>query len=78
MHLTENPVHDTGGTCAVDINVNNWSLAELTVLLEVARQLGWAIGHGYQIVKGAVQGFVHLDIRAFLKDCSLKQTEFYY
>lgn len=65
FHLTENVHWGTGGTLAVDISTPTeeyrWELIQL------ARQLGWSIGHG--------SGFLHLDKRTHI---GLPRAEFDY
>lgn len=75
LHLTDNPKHPTEGTMAIDISVDGWTMVEVTVLLECARDLNWSIGHGYDILEGKIKGFVHLDKRTHI---GLERKEFYY
>jgi hypothetical protein len=75
LHLTDNPKHATIGSMAADISVRGWSLADLTILLVTARELKWSVGHGYSVVDGAAQGFVHVDLRTRI---GMKRTDFYY
>lgn len=75
LHLTENPKHPTQGCMAVDISTNGWTLLQLTVMVAVAKDLKWSIGHSYQVVEGKAKGFMHLDRRI---EIGLPQVEFYY
>ena len=66
LHLTENPVHETGGTCGID--VERQDDAYNAKLVEDAWELGWSVGIS--------DGFIHLDRRSDYTD--LIQHMFYY
>lgn len=80
LHLSENSKYTVNGiaaaTMAVDVGVNGWSRFFLNRLIEIAKMLGFSVGHGYDIDEdNIVVGFVHLDLRTLV---GLEQTEFYY
>ncbi len=53
LHVYDNPVHPTGGCCAVDIRCPDGTLKG--VLIRCAWELGWSVG--------VHKTFVHLDRR---------------
>ena len=80
LHLSTNAKYIINGvaaaTMAVDVDVNGWSRFFLNRLLEIAKSLGFSIGHGYDINEdNIVSGFVHLDLRSLV---GLEQGDFYY
>lgn len=55
LHLTENPVHNTNGTCAIDIAWRTWSTERKLEFAQLAYKRGWSVG--------LHDGFIHLDWR---------------
>lgn len=53
LHLMDNPYHETGGTCAIDIAMVD--AADRARLIEVALRNGWSVG--------VASNFIHLDRR---------------
>jgi len=70
LHLTLNPVHQTGGTCAIDIQWGNWIGHDRFEFARLAWKLQWSLGLS--------KTFIHLDARAFVPDTPLKQQIFHY
>lgn len=70
LHLTANPVHQTGGASAVDFPWQCASTRERIRFCRLAWSMGWSIGLS--------RHFVHLDARYFLHGSTLPQVVFYY
>ena len=70
LHQTENPVHATDGTAAVDVNWGTWPKEVKFKFAQLAWSLGWSLG--------LAQTFMHLDARAFLPTLTLDQKIFHY
>lgn len=67
LHLTENPVHATLGSCAVDIAWRDWLAVDKKKLVNLARFNGWSVG--------IANGFCHIDRRV---DAGLTRTDYSY
>ena len=67
LHLTENPVHKTGGCCAADISWRGWSDERKLTFAKLAWSLGWSVG--------LHDGFCHVDRREV---AGLPQAAFLY
>lgn len=67
LHLTQNPVHPTFGTMAIDIAWRHWRSERKLALARLGWKLGWAVG--------LHDGFGHFDRR---KDIGLRKSVFIY
>ncbi len=66
LHIYDQPYHQTGGTCAIDIAITDGSARGK--LIHLAWQLGWSIGVNKR--------FIHLDRR--IDYTNLKKVMFLY
>ena len=70
LHLTENPVHQTEGCAAIDIDWSEWPRVVRLKFARLAWSKGWSIGLSKQ--------FIHLDARALIKNVHLAQKIYVY
>lgn len=70
LHLTENPVHETGGCAAIDIGWYSWPRDVKLKFAKLAWEHGWSIGLN--------KTFIHLDGRNFAPIKKLDQAIFLY
>jgi hypothetical protein len=66
LHVYDNPVHPTGGCCAVDV--------KMTDSQERARLVMLALEHGWSV--GVASSYIHLDLRTEYTD--LPQVLYHY
>jgi hypothetical protein len=60
LHVGDDPYHNTGGCCAVDIGIPDTRPMDREILAILAYERGWSIGHHPQ--------FLHLDLRTAYTD----------
>lgn len=68
LHLMDNPVHPTNGTCAVDIKWGNWSVGDQLAFAKLAYFMGWSVGLDVS--------FIHIDSR--VESAELPQAVYTY
>ncbi len=70
LHMTTNPVHQVGGTCAIDVSWNRWFRGDKLKFASLAWSLGWSLGLNLT--------FIHLDARALMPGSRMPQKIFHY
>lgn len=70
LHLTVNPLHETEGCAAIDINWLFWTIEDQLEFAKLAWSSGWSIGLSKM--------FIHLDARFFILKVGLPQHIFQY
>jgi len=70
MHLTANPVHQTDGSAAIDIEWRDWPTETKLKFAQLAWSMGWSLGLS--------KTFIHIDARAFLPNVKLTQRIYHY
>jgi len=70
LHLTENPVHQTDGTAAIDIYWEDWPVETKLKFAQLAWSMDWSLGLS--------KTFIHIDARSFLPGLKLVQKIYHY